>query len=501
MGTTLAFILLAAGVAGLFYLDRDRRFGNSKALWLPVIWLWIVGSRPLSDWLTVWFGFASSGPVTLDAQLDGSPIDAFFALILLVAGVAVLFQRRQKAASMLKDSAPLLIYFLYCLVSCLWSPFPDVAFKRWVKADSDLVMVMIVVTDPRPIMALQRLFSRVGFVLLPASIFLIRYTIWGRGWGPDGSPTNTGVTTNKNELGVITFFVALGALWTCIDLLRSKRKLNRKRRLIAQVTLLVFGIAVLQQAHSSTSVACMILGSFLILATSFSYFRKRPRRAHALFLTILLLGGISFLFGGEATVAGALGRDSTLSDRTKIWAAVIPICPNPVVGAGFESFWNGYGKFVTKGLSKYERGLNSAHDGYIEVYLNLGWIGVVLIAMLLINGYFRAQASFRRNPRVGSLMLGLIASTAIYSITEAGFRIMTPTWIALLLVCAGARSLGLSASREWDELGLGVSDESHKADSKKLLSEPFREAEPDPSFATQNARFGFSKVSSGNRWV
>jgi O-antigen ligase len=177
------------------------------------------------------------------------------------------------------------------------------------------------------------------------------------------------------------------------------------------------------------------------------------------------------------------------------------VCPNPIVGAGFESFWNGYGKFVTKGLSKYERGLNSAHDGYIEVYLNLGWIGVALIGMLLVSGYFRAQASFRRNPRVGSLMLGLIASTAIYSITEAGFRIMTPTWIALLLVCAGARSLGLSASREWDELGLGVPDESQKTDSKMLLSEPFTEAEPDPSFATQNARFRFSKISSGNRWI
>lgn len=491
MGTALAFILLAAGVAGLFFLDRDRRFGNSRALWLPVIWLWIVGSRPLSDWLSIWFGVSTSGPVGLDAQLDGSPIDAFFALVLLAAGVAVLFNRRQKAVSMLKDCAPLLIYFLYCLISSLWSPFPDVAFKRWVKADSDLVMVMIVVTDPRPILALQRLFSRVGFVLLPASIFLIRYTIWGRGWGPDGSPTNTGVTTNKNELGVITFFVALGALWTCIDLLRSKRKLNRKRRLIAQGTLLAFGIAVLQQAHSSTSVACLILGSFLILATSFSFFRKRPSRAHALFLTILLLGGVSFLFGGEATVAGALGRDSTLSDRTKIWAAVIPVCPNPIVGAGFESFWNGYGKFVTEGLSKYERGLNSAHDGYIEVYLNLGWIGVFLIGMLLVNGYFRAQASFRSNPRVGSLMLAFIAATAIYSITEAGFRIMSPTWIALLLVCAGARSFRFNAGRELDELGVAVQPESAKANSMNLLPQPFLEQEPEPSFAAQNSRFGF----------
>ena len=42
---TLAFF---AGILGLFVLNRDRTVTTSKALWIPVVWLWIAGSRPVS---------------------------------------------------------------------------------------------------------------------------------------------------------------------------------------------------------------------------------------------------------------------------------------------------------------------------------------------------------------------------------------------------------------------------------------------------------------------
>jgi O-antigen ligase len=76
---------------------------------------------------------------------------------------------------------------------------------------------------------------------------------------------------------------------------------------------------------------------------------------------------------------------------------------------------------------------NEAHNGYIEVYLNLGWVGVGLIGLLLINGYFRAVAAFRRDRGIGGLMLAFVATAAVYSVTEAGFRMLDPIWIFLLM--------------------------------------------------------------------
>src|ERR1700682_470519 len=112
MGAPLAFLICSVGIAGLFFLDRDKSVRNSKALWLPVIWLWIAGSRSVSVWLGT--GDASAG--SLASTLDGSPMDAAIFEVLIVAGVIVLFQRRNKTVALLRASGPVLIYFLYCMI-------------------------------------------------------------------------------------------------------------------------------------------------------------------------------------------------------------------------------------------------------------------------------------------------------------------------------------------------------------------------------------------------
>jgi exopolysaccharide production protein ExoQ len=436
MGALLALLICSLGVAGLFFLDRDKSVRTSKALWLPVIWLWIAGSRSVS----VWLGAGGGSRGALASTLDGSPMDAAIFQALIIGGVIVLFQRRSRTTTLLKASGPVLIYFLYCMISTAWSPIPGPAFKRWIKDVGDLVMVLVIVTDPQPMAALRRLYSRVGFILLPVSIVLIRYTDLGRGFTPDGAPENTGVTTNKNSLGLIVFLVSLGALWNVRALLKDKKALNRTRRLVAQGTLLIFGIVLLQMAHSATSIACMLLGGGLMLATRLRVFRNRPGRVYALCLAIVLGGGLAMLFGGGSVVSSALGRGSGLSGRGDIWKASLAAADNPIFGTGFESFWNTNIEKVAAALPGYWEihNLVSAHNGYIEVYLDLGLVGVCLIALLLIGGYRLGSRAFQRNPEIGSLILAYIVTATFYSITEAGFRVLTPMWIFLLLAVISA---------------------------------------------------------------
>lgn len=440
MGALLAFLICSLGIAGLFVLDRDKSVRTSGALWLPVIWLWIAGSRSVSGWF---FGqeVGSMTPGALASTLDGSPVDAAIFEALIIAGViVVLLRRKNRAIALLKVNSPVLIYFLYCMFSTVWSPIHGPAFKRWIKDVGDLVMVLLIVTDAQPIAALRRLYSRVGFILLPFSIFLIRYTDLGRGFDPDGHPMNTGVTTNKNELGLIVYLVSLGALWNVRALLVDKEARHRTRRLVAQSTLLVFGIVLLQTAHSATSIFCFVLGGGLMLAANLRSIRKQPSRVHALCLTVLLVGAFTLLFGGESLVTNALGRQSNLSGRTDIWKASIAAADNPVFGTGFESFWNVNVEKVALGLRGYWQihNLVSAHNGYIEVYLDLGLVGVCLIAIILISGYWRAGKAFQRNREIGPLLLAYIVTGAFYSITEAGFRVLGSSWIFLLLAVVSA---------------------------------------------------------------
>jgi O-antigen ligase len=146
------------------------------------------------------------------------------------------------------------------------------------------------------------------------------------------------------------------------------------------------------------------------------------------------------LFGGDSLISNALGRGDALSGRTEIWAASLAAAGNPIVGTGFESFWNVNVEKVARGLQGYWEihNLVSAHNGYIEVYLDRGWIGVILIALILISGYRRSIKAFQRHPELASLMLAYVTTATFYSITEAGFRIMTPSWIFLLLAVVSA---------------------------------------------------------------
>ncbi len=428
MSPSLATIICAVGIAGLFFLDRDNTVRTSKGLWLAVAWLWIVGSRPVSAWLGV------SPANGTNVQLEGSPLDAAVFGILLAAAVIVLILRGRRTRTFLTANGPILIYFLYCLVSVLWSDFPDVAFKRWIKAIGDLAMVLIVVTDVDPTAALGRLFSRIGFLLLPTSILLIRYYDYlGRGYTPDGEPMNTGVAVTKNMLGVLLLVISLGAVWRILTLLRDKGQPNRGRHLLAQGALLAFGMALFKMADSATSLSCFVLGTILLLATGLPSIRLRPGRVHLLVAGIVLAATLAMLLGGQSGVTHALGRQSNLTGRTEIWAAVIPVCPNPLVGAGFETFWLGPRlDMVYENLSKYMH-VNEAHNGYVEVYLNLGFVGVGLIITIFFSGYRRAVAAFRREPAIGGLMLAYVAAAAVYSATEAGFRSLDPIWIFLLL--------------------------------------------------------------------
>ena len=469
MNPSVATAICFCGIAGLFYLDRERNDRTSHALWLPVVWIAVVASRPVSQW------FGVQGPGNLG--LDGSPVDAAVLGILLVMGMGVLIQRPGRARTLLVANWPILIYFLYCLISLAWSSHADVSFKRWAKAIGDLAMALIIATDRAPVDALRRVASRLGMILFPASILMIHYYgDFGRGYTSDGLAMNTGVTDNKNALGLIVLVISLMVLWNVRSLLIHKNEPNRGRHLAAQGIVLAFGLDLFWLANCSTCKACFALGGLLVFALNLRAFKGRLVRVHALCLTMLVAAIAILLLGGQGGVANALGRESSFSGRTEIWAAVIPAVPNSIIGAGFESFWNSANAdrardtLIRNGFSPLViRGLNEAHDGYIEIYLQLGWTGICLIGFVIFSGYRRACKAYRRNPEFGSLLIAYVASATIYSISEAGFRTLNPSWIFLLtaVVLATAVSAGfvggekprISASRRDSLKGTGVLDE------------------------------------------
>ena len=78
------------------------------------------------------------------------------------------------------------------------------------------------------------------------------------------------------------------------------------------------------------------------------------------------------------------------------------------------------------------KGIQEAHNGYLEVYLNLGFIGLGILLTMIVTGYKRAIAAVRQDPYNGSLRLAFLLVAIIYSFTEAGFRETTSVWFFFL---------------------------------------------------------------------
>jgi len=158
----LALLICIFGTVGLLFLDRDKSWEPPKPSGCRSSGS---GSSGQGRLCLAWI---NPGVEEASQLIEGSPATADFRDF-AHHWILVLVRRGRRTAVLLRANWLILIYFAYCLASVWWSDFPEIAFKRWTKSIGDLVMVFIVLTELDPSAAFRR-FSRVGFVLLPASV-------------------------------------------------------------------------------------------------------------------------------------------------------------------------------------------------------------------------------------------------------------------------------------------------------------------------------------------
>jgi exopolysaccharide production protein ExoQ len=425
---SIATLIGVSAILGLFLLDRDRTTELSPARWIPFAWVFLAGSRMVSEWLQV--GSAVTAP---DQYLDGSPLDRLALTLLLVAGLTVLLARGRRVGPLLRANGPILLFFSYCAISILWSDYSDVALKRWTKALGDVVMILVVVSDQDPIASVKWLLARVGFFLIPLSVLFVKYRPdLGRGLTPwSWGQYYTGVTTTKNGLGYVCLVFGLGHLWRVLEALSSRERLPTRGSLIAHGSVLAMTLWLLWVANSATSLGCFLVGASLMAVMRLPRLARTPAVVHVLVATIALVVVSDVFFIDGSGLVQAMGRDPTLTGRTELWGRVLQLRVDPLFGAGFESFW--LGTRLDTLWRMYWWHPNQAHNGYLEVFLNLGWIGLLLLGAVIARGYRNVVDAVRLEPQTGGLRLAFFVAALLYNLTEAAFKVLHPVWIAFLL--------------------------------------------------------------------
>ena len=429
MPPAVASIACVVGIIGLFWLDREPKVRTSRALWLAVLWLGFASSRSPAQWLGM-----GNGEYSVAEVMEGNPTDRPLQAAMVMIGLIVLFRRRQQVARLLRENGPIILFIGYCAASILWSDYSDIAFKRWIKVVGDYVMVLIVLSDPEPLAALKRFLARPAYVLIPLSVLFIKYyPRLGVSWGPwGGHAVYQGVTVGKNDLGAICLVFGLGALWRFLLAWKEPKSRGRTRILIAQAVMLAMVVWLFHVAHAMAALSCFLMASFLLLVMNFRGVTKRPAVVHFLIASMLAVSASVLFVGLDPEALKEMGKDPTLTGRTELWGWLFRLTPNSLLGAGFESFW--IGPRMQKLWTIYWWHPNEAHNGYIEIFINLGWIGIVLLAVVLATGYRTVIAAYRRNLPGANLRVAYFLVGMAQSFTEAEFfKMLHPVSMFLLL--------------------------------------------------------------------
>jgi O-antigen ligase len=205
----------------------------------------------------------------------------------------------------------------------------------------------------------------------------------------------------------------------------------RREELLITGFFLLVSIYVLNKASSATSLACLILGVGTVLGLGFR--GVNPRRVGALVVTGIFAAVLAEpFFSLHNNIIRMLGRDVTLTDRTYVWADLLAFPINPIFGAGFESFWTG--QRLEAMWAKWPWHPIQAHSGYIETYINLGWIGVAILGMWMISTFRKVSAAFVRNFDFARFRLAIFLIVVAYSYTEAVFTATSLLWTLFYII-------------------------------------------------------------------
>jgi len=404
-------------LVGLLIFDPAKEPKLSGALWVPVIWMFIVGSRLPSQWLSGGRGQSAQ------ALVEGNPLDRIIDLVLIFLAIGILTSRSIKWSSFFSRNLALIAFLIFALISTCWSDFPFVAFKRWFRDLGGYIVILVVLSDPRPEAAIRTVLRRLSYLLIPLSIVLDKYyPQLGKAYDQwTGVGYYQGVTTSKNMLGLACLVSGFFLFWDTMTRWHERKQPRTQRILALNAAILAMTIWLLQTSQSTTSRICLVLGCLVIVAAQSKVFRRRPAFLKALvpasFCLYLIM---NFVFGLNGSMARAVGKDPTLTDRTKIWGFLLDMHTNPLIGTGYQSFWLGPRLEQFWSTSGFW-GVNEAHNGYLEVYLELGVIGVLLMIGFLIVGY---KAICRRLTSSSGLAVFGLATWLVlvfYNMSEAGF--------------------------------------------------------------------------------
>jgi len=310
--------------------------------------------------------------------VDQSEGDAFLRTLQIVVyfvSLSILIFYIPKLLQVMIASPWLWAISFWAILSYFWSPFPDLAFRRAIAVllGSLYGIVLFLRFEFKELL---RILYYVFAIIVILSFLVILFVPRLGLMGPPHPGEWRGAFIHKNALARISVMALLlfAFLW------EQKKGLSR----YFLVFLIGLSLLMVYKANSMSSFLVIII---LILSVVMINVARRAKK-HWPILVIFLIGLLIFgaFIGLQESefLLGLIGKDATMTGRIPMWELIIKIAmERPVLGYGYRTFWlgfNGPSALVWENFSWHPA---HAHNGYLDVWLQLGLVGVILVSILL----------------------------------------------------------------------------------------------------------------------
>ncbi|MBR1132231.1 O-antigen ligase family protein [Bradyrhizobium iriomotense] len=308
----------------------------------------------------------------------------------------------------------LLLYSVLCLLSVAWSEDPYPSFKYGLR----LLLYVVAVAALCEVLSLEivcRVLLKIfAFIILSSVALAILAPGYGTHQASDASQSVhaglwRGVTGHKNELGAMASCAMIAFLFS--SHLGSSLLGFRPTCLAASVACLIFA----GSAGGLVSAITVLTIYFFIYLTW-----RWPVAFTWLFVFTAGAALAVVLLAADIDTLSLLGRDSTLTGRTAIWQAVLPmIADSPLLGHGYYT-----GPTAVAGprlMQLFGPAISDPHNGYLTLLLDTGIAGLSLYLYSVLRVIFMGMTQAKHEGRRPNCFMFLLI-TPILGIVLAFFE-------------------------------------------------------------------------------
>ena len=360
-----------------------------------------------------------------------------YALVACFMGGLVLY--KSDVLPLLVKCWPLLLLPIWGLMSIGWTPYPSLAMRNGVLFLLTPIVLFVIAArlSPKEILRCMLFAGMIG------SVLSLQY------WGHYADDTPMG---SKNYFAQQMLFVLMLATMTALN--------HKEHAVIRALAVPFIALTMLQvvMANSATALVFAILGVFsLVLIRVFWVGLAGIRHARSMIIllgvSVIVVGILIFLSMPQNTYyrdfLEALGKDSTLTGRTQIWAAGRVVAEdNPIIGVGLEGFWQ-YDVGAAQSINFYDHRApgtrHSFHNAYLETRVHLGIIGMALYILIVGWCMYRAVRHWMENSDLvpaALLILATIVFVSTFTESTAWATFNTPVNMLYLAGIAGFSPTG-----------------------------------------------------------